>query len=147
MNNKIIQAWKAQLSQNKYIFVAAQVKSINPVVNAIVSHLLKIDLIKYIRVTQNDIRASSDIAIRGRTKIPISTPGHPTAVGVHLLLDFSHKTIQFFAITSAVKGYGERIVRAIVTSIPDDWEAVVVMDWSGGFWNNMAEKYDNISIC
>jgi hypothetical protein len=48
--------------------------------------------------------------------------------------------------TSAVKGYGERMVRAIVSSIPDDWEAVVVMDWSGGFWAKMAKKYDNIVI-
>ena len=147
MNNKTVEAWKDQLSTNKCILVGAQVKIIDPVVSEIVTHLLKIDMIEYIRLTQNDLQASNEIALKGRTKIPISTPDHPTAVGVHLLLDISHKTIQFFAITSAVKGYGERIVNAIVISIPHDWKAVVVMDWSGGFWDKMAEKYDNILIC
>ncbi len=38
--------------------------------------------------------------------------------------------IQFFEITSAVKGYGKKMVKAVVTAIPDDWKAAVVMDWS-----------------
>jgi hypothetical protein len=38
------------------------------------------------------------------------------------------------------------MVNAVVTSIPDDWEAAVVMDYSGGFWDQMSEKYDKIVI-
>ena len=37
--------------------------------------------------------------------MPVSTPGHPFAVGVHLILDFIFDGIQFFEITSVVKGY------------------------------------------
>jgi hypothetical protein len=76
--------------------------------------------------------------------MPVSTPGHLSAVGVHLIIDFILGGIQFFEITSAVKGYGEKMVKAVVTAIPDDWEAAVVMDYSGGFWNKMSEKYDRI---
>ncbi len=69
---------------------------------------------------------------------------HPSAVGVHLILDFIFDGIQFFEITSAVKGYGEKMVNAVVAAIPDDWEATVVMDYSRGFWDKMSEKYDRI---
>jgi hypothetical protein len=78
--------------------------------------------------------------------MPVSTPGHPSAVGVHLILDFRFDGIQFFEITSAVNGYGEKMVKAVVTAIPDDWEAAVVMDYSGGFWDRMSEKHDRIVL-
>ena len=67
---------------------------------------MDIDLIQFLRVTQNDLHASNEITIKGRTKIPVSTPGHHTAVGVHLILDIPYNTVQFFEITSAIKGYG-----------------------------------------
>jgi hypothetical protein len=46
--------------------------------------------------------------------------------------------------TSVVKGYGEKMVKAVMTAIPDEWEAAVVMDYIGGFWDKMSEKYDRI---
>ena len=146
MSNKEIEAWKAQIVKGKNIFVAGKVKTIYPVVDRIVRQLLEIDLIQYVRISQNDIQASNEITIKGRTKTPISTPGHPTAIGVHLILEIDYNAIQFFEMTSAVKGYGERMVRAILTSIPDDWKVAIVMDWSGGFWEKMAKKYDKIVI-
>ena len=36
------------------------------------------------------------------------------------------------------------MIKAVVTAIPDDWEAAVVMDYSDGFWNRMAGKYDRV---
>ncbi len=144
MSNNELEAWKVQVAKGKSIFVASNVKSIHPVVDSIVSNLIKIDLINYVRVTKEDIYASNEIKIIGRTKMPVSTPGHPSAVGVHLILDFIFDGIQFFEITSAVKGYGEKMVNAVVTAIPDEWEAAVVMDYSWGFWDRMAEKYDKI---
>jgi hypothetical protein len=146
MSNKKIEAWKVQVGKGKTIFVATNVKSIHPVVDRIVTNLCKIDLINYVRVSKEDIYASNEIKIIGRTKMPVSTPGHPSAVGVHLILDFRLDGIQFFEITSAVKGYGEKMVKAVVTAIPDDWEAAVVMDYSGGFWDRMSEKHDRIVL-
>jgi hypothetical protein len=146
MSNKKIQAWKVQVAKGKSLFVASNVKSIHPVVDRIVTNLCKIDLINYVRVTKEDIYASNEIKIIGRTKIPVSTPGHPSAVGVHLILDLIFDVIQFFEITSVVKGYGEKMVNAVETAIPDDWEAAVVMDYSEGFWDRMVEKYETIVI-
>ena len=144
MSNKKIEAWKVQVGKGKTIFVATNVKSIHPVVDRIVTNLCNIGLINYVRVSKEDIYASNEIKIIGRTKMPVSTPGHPSAVGVHLILDFIFDRIQFFEITSAVKGYGEKMVKAVVTAIPDDWKAAVVMDYSDGFWDKMSEKYDKI---
>jgi len=146
MSNKIIEIWKGQVANGKTIFVTTKVKTIDPVVDAIVKNLCEIDLIQYVRVSQEDIQASNEIKIKGRIKIPISTTGHPSAVGVHLILDFAPNTIQFFEITSAVKGYGEKMVQAVMTALPDEWEACVIMDWSEGFWDKMAKKYDGIEV-
>jgi len=144
MSNKKIEAWKVQVTKAKTILVATKVKTIHPVVDAIVKGLCEIDLIQYVRISQEDIQASNEIKIIGRTKTPVSTPDHPSAVGVQLILDFDPDGIQFFEITSAVKGYGEKMVKAVVTAIPDDWKASVVMDYSDGFWDKMSEKYDKI---
>lgn len=144
MSNKAIEAWKTSLPKGKQIFVAARVKKIHPVVDQIVNQLFKIDRIQYVRVTPTDIQASSGTAAKGRAKIPISTPSHPSAIGVHLIIEPSEKTIQFHEITSAVKGYGKKIVQAVMTSIPEDWDALVIMDYSDGFWDKMMEKYDKI---
>ena len=144
MSNKKIEDWKIKFGNEKSIFVASNVKSIHPVVDRIVTNLCNIDLINYVRVTKEDIYASNEIKTIGRTKTPVSTPGHPSAVGVHIILDFNLDGIQFFEITSAVKGYGEKMVKAVVTAIPDDWKAAVVMDFSDGFWDKMSEKYDKI---
>ena len=38
------------------------------------------------------------------------------------------------------------MLTAVVTAIPDDWEAAIIMDWSKGFWEKMAEKYDRIVL-
>ena len=38
------------------------------------------------------------------------------------------------------------MVKAVMTGLPDDWEACVVMDYSEGFWERMAEKYDRIEV-
>jgi hypothetical protein len=144
MSNKKIESWKVQVAKEKTIFVASNVKIIHPVVDSVLTNFCKIDLINYVRVTKEDIYASNEIKIIGRTKMPVSTPGHPSAVGAHLIMDLIFDGIQFFEITSAVKRYGEKMVKAVVTAIPYDWEAAVVMDYSGGFWDRMSEKYDRI---
>ncbi len=81
MSNKKIETWKGQVANRKTIFVATKVKTIDPVVDAIVKNLCEIDLIQ-----------------------------------------------------------------SVMTALPDEWEACVVMDWSEGFWERMAEKYDGIEV-
>jgi uncharacterized membrane protein len=74
------------------------------------------------------------------------TVGADGIVGVELLVDAESRVVQFYAITSAVKGCGWKIVAAVVAATPADWQLVVVMDWSGGFWQRMAEEYPRLVI-
>jgi hypothetical protein len=87
LSNKAIEEWKAGLLKGKKVFVSAGVKKIHSVIDRIVHQLLEIDRIQYVRVSPSDIQAPSVISIKGTAKIPISTPSHPTAIGVHLIFE------------------------------------------------------------
>jgi hypothetical protein len=63
-----------------------------------------------------------------------------------LLIDVPNKTIQFYSIISAVKGYGEKIVSAVMNITADDWLIVIPMDWSDGFWEKMVAKYPRLIV-
>ena len=41
---------------------------------------------------------------------------------------------------------GRKMVNAVVDATPDDCNLVVVMDWSGGFWDRMLEEYPQIVV-
>ena len=130
------------ISKIKYI---QKPKSVHQVVEHIARNLAEIDIIKYITISADFLRASNEITT-GRSKIPITKIDHPTAVGVSLLLELDYKVIQFYELNSPVKGYGSKMVDAVINSLPEDWSAAVVMDWSGGFWDKMRERYSKIVI-
>jgi hypothetical protein len=120
-------------------------KSVHQVVEHIARNLAEIDIIKYITISKDYIKSSSEITT-GRSKIPITKVDHTTAVGVSLILELDYKVIQFFEMNSPIKGYGSKMVDAVIGALPEDWSAAVVMDWSGGFWDKMREKYDKLII-
>jgi len=133
---------ESNLSKIRYI---KKIKLVHPVVENIARNLAKIDIIKYITISEDYIKASSEMTT-GRNKIPITKIDHPTAVGVSLLLELNHNVIQLYEMNSPVKGYGSKMVDAVIRALLEDWSAVVVMDWSGGFWEKMREKYDKLVI-
>lgn len=67
-------------------------------------------------------------------------------IGVELLIDPDHSTVQFYSLASSEKGYGRKIVDAVVRVTPEDWNLVVAMDWSGGFWERMLDEYPRIVV-
>jgi hypothetical protein len=73
--------------------------------------------------------------------------GADGVVGVELLIDTAHRVVPFYAITSAVPGAGRRMVAAVVGALPADWQLVVLLDWSGGFWQRMAQEHQRILVC
>jgi hypothetical protein len=135
---------KSELISSKIRYVK-KTSSVHPVIENIVRNLADIDIIQHITISDNYIKASSEITT-GRTKMPITTIDHPTAVGVSLLLELDNKVIQFYEINSPVKGYGSKMVNAVIRALPEDWSAVVVMDWSSGFWEKMREKHRKLVI-
>jgi len=127
------------------ITVSRTVKTVHPVAQQIAENLSAIEAIRFVKISPELLRASSEVS-EGRLKTPVTKPGHPTAVGVSLIFDAPYKAVQFYEITSATKGYGTKMVDAVLRALPEGWSGVVVMDWSGGFWEKMSEKYENLEI-
>jgi hypothetical protein len=124
---------------------ANNVKVIQPVYQQISENLATIDVLRYVKIYNGSIKASNLISENGK-KEPVIKIGDENIVGVELLVDIPNKIIQFYSITSSVKGYGEKIVSSVVNSAPKDWQIVVRMDWSMGFWKIMAERYSRLSV-
>ena len=135
---------KSEIIQSNIRYIK-KIKLVHPVFNNIAQNLAEIDIIKYITISKDYLKASSEITL-GRNKIPITKIDHPTAVGVWLILELDYKVIQFFEMNSTVKGYGSKMVDAVISALQEDWSAVVVMDWSGGFWEKMREKHRKLVI-
>lgn len=144
MKHKSVTEFKKTIA-NADIFVSSKIKKIHTVVEKITKNLSEIELIKFIRIKPDFIQASSEVT-EGRVKIPITKPDHPTAVGLSLIIDFAYNNVQFYEINSAVKGYGRKMVDAVFKSLPKNWNGVVVMDWSDGFWDKMHKSYKNLEI-
>ncbi len=136
---------KCPIEPMVHIKVSNKVKALHPVAAVIARNLAEVGPIRFVRILPDFLEASSETTT-GRTKIPITTPGHPTAIGVSVIMSFAYKEIQFFAITSAEKGYGGRMVDAVMRSLPAHWRGVVAMDWSDGFWEHMSRKYVHLVI-
>ena len=124
---------------------ATNVKKVHLISQLISEELSNIDRLKYVKIYNGSIKASNMLSQNGK-KEPITKIGEENIIGVELLLDIPNKIIQFYSITSSVKGYGDKMVSAIVNSAPIDWKIVVVMDWSLGFWQVMAERYPRLEV-
>jgi len=139
---KEIESWKEKVGNDKDIIVSKKLKIIPPIYTDIVGNLAKIDVIKFVKVAPDFLAASNEV--KGGSRDPVARPHHPTAIGVSLLVDLCCKTIQFYEINSAIKGYGQKMVDAVLKDLPKDWKVILFMDWSDGFWDKMKEKYKNV---
>ncbi|ORU94862.1 MAG: hypothetical protein A6F70_10120 [Cycloclasticus sp. symbiont of Bathymodiolus heckerae] len=121
------------------------IQKVHLIYQLISEELSNIDRLKYVKIYNGRIKASNMLSQNGK-KEPITKIGEENIIGVELLIDIPNKIIQFYSITSSVKGYGDKMVSAIISSTPKDWEIVVVIDWSLGFWQVMAERYPRLEI-
>lgn len=131
----------------KRIFKATNVgvKNIHPAFLDLAESLSQIDILYFIKI-YNDSLCASNLLSTDKKKHPVTTMNQEGVTGVELLIDPEIKTVQFYSLASSQKGYGRKIVDAVVRGTPDDWNLVVVMDWSGGFWDRMLEEYQQIVV-
>lgn len=124
---------------------ASNVKNLHPIYRRIAEGLSAVDHLKYVKIYNGRIMASNVLSENGK-KEPIVNVGEKNIIGVELLVDELSQVVQFYALTSSENGCGEMMVTSVVNSVPDDWALVVVMDWSGGFWEVMTERYPKIVV-
>ena len=68
--------------------------------------LAVIDELNYVKIYKGRIAASNALSENGK-KQPITEIGKENIVGVELLVDVTSKIVQFFSLTSSVKGCGQ----------------------------------------
>ena len=130
---------------NGKITKANNVRKIHSVYESISEALSTIDILNHVKIYNGRIKASNEMSENGK-KEPITNEGEENITGVELLVDMSSKVVQFYSITSSVKGSGEKIVSSVIDSTPCEWKVVVVMDWSGGFWEVMADRHPRLEV-
>ena len=124
--------------------ISHRARPVHPVAMRIAEGLAGLDAIRIVKVTPGLIQASSETT--GVRRQPATKPGHPTAVGVSLIVDEGREEVQFYEITSAVKGHGSRMVEAVLGALPKQWRVFVLMDWSDGFWKAMRRRHRRIVL-
>jgi hypothetical protein len=136
----------------KYAFVdgerirkAHSVRRINPIFQDLAVGLARIPELRYVKIFPERLTASNVLSQDGK-KNPVVKVGAEGLVSVELLVDESTKVVQFYALTSAVKGCGRKIVQAVVAATPEYWQLAVVFDWSGGFWRKMMVEHPRLVV-
>lgn len=129
--------------QNKgtQIWVVSKVKELDHIVVKMAIQLAKLEFINYIRICDQYLAASSENHTN-KPKVPITDDGHESAIGIEIIYHLEIKTIDFYSINSPIKGHGGRMVKAIMSELPLDWQPAVIMDWSNGFWDKMEQKHN-----
>lgn len=129
--------------KGKQIWVINRVKELPVEIVNMAIKLAELDFIHYVRICDETLAASSENEAK-RVKIPVTRMNHPTAVGIQILYSPKYKTIDFFDINSPIKGNGSKMVNAVLSDFPRDWQPTVVMDWSNGFWGIMKRRYKHL---
>ena len=125
----------------KAVVVSKTVVEVHPIAERIAAGLSELNLIRHIKITPDFLAASSEV--KGTTRDPIATPGHPTATGIAMIFSSNYKSVDFYEITAARKGKGRgrEMVKAVFDALPSDWKATVTVDQSDGFWEKMRRSY------
>ena len=103
---------------------ATNVKKVHPIYLELAESLSHIDILKFIKI-YNGRLCASNLLSTNKKKQPITEIGKKGVVGVELHIYPHNKTIDFYSLTSSPKGYGRKIVTAVVEAVPDDWTLVM----------------------
>lgn len=128
-----------------HIRKARAVRQIAPIYERLSNELNTVPQLRYIKIYPGRLAASNILSVDGK-KNPVVSVGGDGIVGVEPLVDSDTQVLQFYALTSAVKGCGRTIVAAVVSATPEEWRLVVPFNWSGGFWQRMTEDYPRLVI-
>lgn len=90
------------------VFKAHSVRRVDPVSAGIAEALKGVAPLRYIKLFPGRLAASSVLSSEGHNN-PVVTVGAEGIVGVELLIDPETRVVQFYAITSAVKGCGRKM--------------------------------------
>jgi hypothetical protein len=124
---------------------ARTLRRVEPIYESLAVALAAIPALRFVKLFPGRLSASNRLSTDGK-KNPVVAVGAEGITGVELLVDAETHVVQFYAITSAEKGVGRQMVRAVVGATPADWLLAVPMNWGGGFWERMAQDYPRLQV-
>lgn len=124
---------------------ARTLRGVDPIHQQLAMALAAIPQLRFIKLFPGRLTASNRLSADGKQN-PVVAVGAEGITGIELLIDAEHRTVQFYAITSADQGCGRKMVEATLSAMPEDWLLAVLMDWSGGFWQHMARDYPRLQV-
>ena len=124
---------------------ARTLRSIEPIYEHLAVALATIPQLHYIKLFPGRLTASNQLYPDGK-KNPVVAVGKDGITGTELLIDSDTRVVQFYAITSAERGCGRKIVEALVRATPADWLLAVPLDWSGGSREHMAQDHPPVKL-
>ena len=136
---------KLDFIDGERILKAHAVRCVEPIFEKLAMSLAEISELRYIKIFPGRITASNRLS-QDRKKNPVVEIGAEGITGLELLIDTRWKDIQFYAITSALKGHGRKMVEAVVNATPAGWKLAVVFDWSDDFWQKRVEEHPRIVV-
>ena len=65
-----------------------------------------------------------------------------------LMLKVNNDSVEIKSIVNSTgeKGLASKVVESIITSIPTKFKILIEQDVSGGFWDNLIQKYPNVTF-
>jgi hypothetical protein len=135
-----------RLIDGERIRKARTLRRVDPIYENLAVALAGIPALRFVKLFPGRLSASNTLSTDGK-KNPVVIIGAEGITGAELLIDVDTRVVQFYAITSAERGCGRQMVKAVVCATPANWFLAAPMDWSGGFWERMARDYPRLRVC
>lgn len=132
------------LQSGTQIWVIHKIKELPIEIIQFALNLAALDFIRFVRIDSDTIAASSENH-PNRSKVPVIEMNHPSANGIEILYDPIDKNINFYRINAPMKENGGKMIEAILKDFPKGWSPLVIMDWSGAFWESIKEENKNLN--
>ena len=68
-----------------------------------------------------------------------------TATGIDILYSLEYKGIEFFDICSPIDLNRNKMVKAVLSELPNDWDASSALGWHGDLWEEMEKEHKNVN--
>ena len=126
------------------IWVITRVKGLPIEIIKMAISLAKLDFIKYIQLTDEGFQASNQNYPK-RPKVPNVHSVDDTATGIDILYSLEYKGIEFFDICSPIDLNRNKMVKAVLSELPNDWDASSALGWHGDLWEEMEKEHKNVN--
>jgi len=102
------------------------------------------NLFDYVQVKKNTIYCSN-ILDKGKNPV-VRIDSKKPCKGLMLKVNNDSVEIKSIVNSTGEKGLASKVIESIITSIPTKFKILIAQDVSGGFWDNLIQKYPDVSF-